>query len=99
MNGSKMWMAAAAATIAAALSVGSAFANRLPGALITGHVTAISGVESLNVDGHVYRIKAASAAAEAVRKLSPGQLVDVQLDGPTTTSASEVVNVMPHPGR
>lgn len=83
----------AAITVALLLS-GSVLANQLPGELITGQVNAVAGDTSINVDGKIYRIKSGSPAAQAVRNISLGQVVDVQLNGPASSSATEVVNVV-----
>ena len=50
----------------------------------------------VNVGGHIYAIAAGSAAYEAVSKLKPGQVVDVQLDGPAKSSSSQAVNITLH---
>lgn len=96
MNGKKAWVALAATFNLLGLP---ALANQIPGELITGTVTSVSGQEWIKVDGHSYRVKAGSAAAAALQGVSPGQLVDVQLNGPSNTAASEVINVVAHPGR
>ena len=85
--------------LAAALVLGAAPApgNQIAGFVLTGHVTTIPGGDALSVDGHVYVIKAGSAAAAAVKKLSNGGFFDVVLSGPPGTSASQIINIVPHP--
>ena len=95
----KAFAALAASVSLAVLTAMSAHANQIPGELVTGPVTSISGTEWINVGGHNYRIKSGSAAAAAVASLSPGQLVDVQLNGPAAAAASEVINVVRHSGK
>lgn len=73
---------------------GPVMANQLPGDLVTGQVNAVAGDSSIKVDGKTYRIKAGSPAAQAVHTVSPGQVVDVQLNGPANSSATEAVNVV-----
>lgn len=85
------------ATAGIALSGSSVLANTVPGAVITGTITSVSG-NSVNIGGHVYPISAGSAAAAAAPKLTPGQYVDVQLDGPASSSSSRVVNIVVHHG-
>ena len=63
---------------------------------LTGTITSISGIEAVTIDGHLYYVKAGSPAAAALPTLSAGQLVDVYLDGPTTSSASQVVSITLH---
>jgi hypothetical protein len=73
---------------------GHAIGNQLPGELVSGQVNAVAGDSSIKVDGKIYRVKSGSPAAQVVRSIAPGQLVDVQLNGPANSSASEVVNVI-----
>ena len=79
----------------AALGGGIAMASAVPGEVITGQITAING-NMINVQGHSYPIAAGSAAYEAVTKFKPGQVVDVQLDGPARSSNSQVINITLH---
>lgn len=83
----------AAVTVAIFLA-GPLAANQLPGDLVTGQVNAVAGDSSIKVDGKIYRIKSGSPAAQAVRNVAPGQTVDIQLNGPANSSATEVVNVV-----
>lgn len=69
-------------------------ANQLPGEMVTGQVTAVSGNSQITVDGKSYRIKSGSAAAAAARSAVRGQTVDIQLNGPANSSASEVINLV-----
>jgi hypothetical protein len=85
--------------VALALGAEAAPGNQIAGFVLTGHVTAISGGDALSVDGHVYAIKAGSPAAAAVQKLSNGAFVDVVLSGPPGTSASQIINIVSHPGQ
>ncbi len=87
-------------TLAVALVLGAAAAlgNQIAGFVLTGHITAISRGDALSLDGHIYVIKAGSPAAAAVQKLSKGAFVDVVLSGPPGTSASQIINIVPHPG-
>lgn len=67
------------------------------GDLITGTITAISG-NMVNIEGHVYSIEAGSPAYEASTKFKPGQIVDVQLDGPAKSTAAHAVTITLHQG-
>jgi hypothetical protein len=86
----------AVASSLASLGAASANANQIPGAIITGHVISVAGTEWINLDGHNYRIASGSPAASVVGKLTPGQLVDAQLNGPANSAASAVINVVVH---
>jgi ribosomal protein S1 len=87
------WLACASA----ALGGGIAMASAMPGDVVTGTITAINGT-MVNIQGQVYSIAAASAAYSVVQTFKPGQIVDVQLNGPAKSSASQVVNITLHSG-
>ena len=87
------------ALVAAALSAGSLEANTVPGDIITGSLTAVNARQSLNIEGHTYRLKDGSPAVAAAAHLTPGQSVTVQLDGPASSPSSRVINVVTHAGR
>lgn len=84
---------------AGVLAAGGVGANTVPGDIITGNVTAVNGNQSLNIQGHVYRLKDGTPAIAAAAHLSPGQAVTVQLDGPASSASSRVINVVPRTGR
>jgi hypothetical protein len=81
-----------------ALGGGSLGANTVPGDVIIGNLTALNGRQSLNIEGHTYRLKDGSPAVVAAAHLSPGQSVTVQLDGPASSPSSQVINVVPRAG-
>jgi hypothetical protein len=87
----------AALAVAFVLGAAAAPGNQIAGFVLTGHMTAISGGDTLSINGHVYVIKAGSPAAAAVQKLSNGAFVDVVLSGPPGTAASQVINIVSHP--
>ncbi|HXI67500.1 MAG TPA: hypothetical protein VNH41_06150 [Steroidobacteraceae bacterium] len=87
------WLACASA----ALGGGIAMAAAVPGEIVTGPITAING-NMVNIQGHIYTIAAASAAYEVVTKFQPGQIVDVQLNGPAKASSSQAINITLHWG-
>jgi hypothetical protein len=74
-------------------------ANKVVGTTISGQLSAVSGGDTLVVDGHNYRVQPGSPAAKALRTLEPGTRVELVLDGPATSPASRVivVNVMAKP--
>ena len=74
---------------------GVALATAVPGDIVTGQITAING-NMISVGGVIYPIAAGSAAYGVVTNFKPGQLVDVQLDGPAKSSGSHVVNITLH---
>jgi hypothetical protein len=81
----------------AALGGGTAMASAIPGEVVTGTITAING-NMVNVQGQTYPIATDSAAYQAAQKFKPGQLVDLQLNGPAKSSASQVINITLHWG-
>ena len=81
------------------LSAGSLEASTVSGDIITGSLTAVNGIQSLNIEGRTYRVKDGSPAVAAAAHLTPGQSVTVQLDGPASSPSSLVINVVPHTGR
>ena len=81
----------------AAVGGGMALAAAVPGEVVTGPITAING-NMVNVQGHVYPIAAGSAAYEVSMKFQPGQIVDVQLDGPAKSTSSQAINITLHWG-
>ena len=87
----------AAAT--ALLGAGTIEANTVPGEIVTGNLTAVTARQSLNIEGRTYRLKDGSPAFAAAAHLAPGQSVTVQLDGPASSPASQVINVVTHTGR
>ena len=81
------------------LSAGSLEASTVSGDIITGSLTAVNGIQSLNIEGRTYRVNDGSPAVAAAAHLTPGQSVTVQLDGPASSPSSLVINVVPHTGR
>jgi hypothetical protein len=81
----------------AALGDGIAVAAAVPGEIVTGPITAIDG-NMVNIQGHIYSIAAGSAAYAVVTKFQPGQIVDVQLNGPAKSSSSQAINITLHWG-
>jgi hypothetical protein len=78
---------AAAALASGLLACGTAFASKVFGVPITGHVTAVSGVEAVTIDGTQYLVRSDSQAAQALPGLKPGELVTIVLDGPPSSAA------------
>jgi hypothetical protein len=81
----------------AVLGSASASATVMGGDVVTGTITSVTA-QAININGHTYPIAGASAASAAAPKLSPGQVVDVQLDGPASSSGSRAVNIVLHQG-
>ena len=98
MNGKRTFLALVA-SLGVLLGAPGARANTIPGDLVSGPVTAVSGIQSVSIKGRTYRIKAGSPATGAAGKLQPGQMVDAQLNGPADSASSQVINIVPRAGR
>ncbi len=98
MNGRQTLFALLIA-VATALGSSGLAANTVPGEMVTGSVTAVNGRQSLSIQGHTYRLKEGSPAVAAAGRLTPGQSVTVQLDGPANSPSSQVINVVTRSGR
>jgi hypothetical protein len=85
------WLACASAV----LGGGVVMAAAVPGEVVTGPISVING-NMVNIQGHIYSIAVGSAAYGMATKFQPGQIVDVQLDGPAKSSASQVINITLH---
>ena len=72
-------------------------ASTIPGEVVTGTITAING-NMVNIQGKIYPIATDSAAYAVVVNFKPGQLVDVQLNGPAKSSTSQAINIVLHQG-
>jgi len=80
------------------LAAGPALAARVQSVMVTGHVTAVSGADSVTIDGRTYQIAPGSPAVSTVAQVQPGELVDATLDGPAASASSQVVTIAPHQG-
>ena len=80
------------------LAAGPALAARVISIMVTGQVTAVSGGNSVTIDGRTYQVAAGSPAASAISQVQPGEQVDVTLDGPPTAAGSQVIGIAPHQG-
>jgi hypothetical protein len=87
------------AALVLAIGVPAAFAMKPAGNVIRGTLTATSNGDTLSLDGHQYRIKSGSPAVEAGRKCPKGTVVDVLLNGPPNTAASEAIGLVCHTAR
>jgi hypothetical protein len=91
-----LMLLAAAVTTLGSTSVKS---NTVPGDVITGSVTAVNGRQSITIQGQTYQLKDGSPALAAAAHLNAGQSVTVQLNGPATSSSSQVINIVIRSGQ
>jgi hypothetical protein len=79
-----------------ALGPSAAWSTRVFSDLVSGEITATPVSGSIEVDHHSYRVKAQSAADKELHGFSEGQKVDLVLDGPPDSRASEVILITVH---
>jgi hypothetical protein len=94
MKHGKLWLAMAASVIGLALQPPTGAV----GAKVTGQVTATPSGVQIEVDHHVYHIKANTPAAKAYRNFYNGDTVDLMLEHAATLSESTVVSIVKHTG-
>ena len=82
--------------LAICLNPNVGWSTRAYGAMISGQVTAAPLSTEIEIAHHLYHIKANSAAAKAVHTIYAGQTVDAMLDGPASSTTSEVISITPH---
>lgn len=87
-----------AAAACVLLAAGPALAARVISIMVSGQVTAVSGGNSVTIDGRTYQVAPDSPAASAIYQVQPGEQVDVTLDGPPTAAGSHVIGIAPHQG-
>ena len=66
--------------------------------MISGEVTASPSSGTIEIDHRSYHVKANSAAAKALNNFYAGLTVDIILDGPVSSSTSEVISIVRHSG-
>lgn len=98
MKQRNMGFAVAALLVGMGLQPSLGWATRTVGARITGQLTATPSAGQIEVDHHVYHIKANSPAAKAFRNFYNGQTVDVLLDRPASPAEPTVVSIIKHTG-
>lgn len=87
-----VWLAPAAAVIALASAPALAVKPALP-STISGTVTSSAVSGEIAIDGHTYHIQAQSEAANEAPGVLTGTHVQVKLNGPPGSKASEVVEI------
>lgn len=98
MKPGKFVVMISAVALAFALVPNVGWSTRAYGPMITGEVTAAPSNGTIEIAHHLYHIKANSAADKVLNSIHAGQNVDIILDGPQSSSASEVVAITQHAG-
>jgi hypothetical protein len=83
----------AALGVLSALSAGTAWSTRAFNDHVLGQVTATPISGQIEVGQHTYTIRKNSSADETFRSFSPGQMVDLLMDGPVGSSTSQVIAI------
>jgi hypothetical protein len=81
----------AGAVLAIALLPTPGWSSRVFADRVSGEVTAVPVSDVIEVDHHLYRIRAGSLADKQLHSLSQGQKIELVLDGSADNKASEVV--------
>jgi len=90
----KLGLAAVTAALLLGPSVG--WSTRAFSDQVSGTITATPVSDTVEVDHHVFHIKAGSLAAQALHGFSEGQKVDLVLDGPPAGKATQVLKISAH---
>ena len=98
MKLAKIGFAAAALAMVLCSRPELSWATRIFTAVVTGEITATPYGGKIEVDHHTYVIKAGSPADQASHNLAVGEVVDLVLDAPATTSTATVVAINKHAG-
>jgi hypothetical protein len=98
MKPGKLAIVVSAVVLALGLAPNIGWSTRVIGPMISGEVTAAPSNGTIEVAHHLYHVKANSPAEKALSSVHAGQNVDIILDGPLDSSATEVVSIAAHPG-
>lgn len=77
---------------------GATWSTRLQGKIITGEVTSMPASGQIEVDHQTYRVRAGTSADRNLRKFHMGQVVDLELDGPSASKNAQVISIAVHTG-
>lgn len=83
----------AALVLVAMLASSPGWSSRVFSDRVVGTITATPIVDEIEVDGHVYRVKRGSQAAQELHGFSQGQKVEIVLDGPADSGSSGVLTI------
>jgi hypothetical protein len=94
----KLGIVAAAFALALCLEPTVGWSTRAFGAVFSGEITAAPSSGQIEIAHHTYRVKPQSSADKSLSSFYAGESVDLVLDGPIESSASEVISIMVHKG-
>jgi hypothetical protein len=94
----KFGIVAAAFALVLCFEPSVGWSTRAYGALVSGEITAPPSSGQIEIAHHAYHVKPQSFADKALSSFYAGQRVDVVLDGPLGSSASQVISIMVHKG-
>ncbi len=96
MKSAKVLLVLAASAAAFGLQPTTAWAIRAIGTVVSGEITSTPTSAQIEIAHHVYRIRAHSPAAAAVRGFYYGQVVDVIFDKPGANAEPQIVSIAAH---
>jgi hypothetical protein len=96
MNQVKNICLIAAFGMAFALGPTAGWSSRVYTDRVSGEITATPISHEIEVDHHVYHVKTGSTAEKMLHGFSEGQKVDLVLDGPPGSNASQVLLITVH---
>ncbi len=97
MKHGKFTLFVSAVALAVCLKPDVGWSTRLYAPMITGEVTAAPQSGAVEIAHHLYHVKPNSEAAKALSSFYAGQNVDIVLDGPADSAASQVISITLHP--
>ncbi len=95
----KLSLLASIFALALSLHPLAAWATKMPGAIVTGQITASPTSTQIEIAHTVYPIQPNSPAASAARSFFLGQTVDALLSDPGSGGRPEVVGLSVHVGQ
>jgi hypothetical protein len=96
MKLAKLWVVVSAVALSLSLMPSASWSSRALAPAVTGTVTATPSSGTIEVDHRSYHVKPNSAAAKVLGTVHTGDVVDMVVDGPSTSP--EVISIMPHQG-
>ena len=94
----KLSLTVSAVALGLCLQPTMGWSTRAYAPMITGTITAAPSSGTIEVDRHIYHVKANSAAAKVLSSFYVGETIDMVVDGPLNSSTVEVISITQHSG-
>jgi hypothetical protein len=98
MKPGKIGLAGAALAVVLGFYPSIGWSTRAFGAMVSGEVTSAPLNGQIEIDHHMYHVRAKSAADKSLTSFYAGLNVDVVLDGPANSSSSQIISILVHSG-